>query len=465
MPATPTLLITTLAEYQTRFWLPVAQGLIASGRPVEVLAFDDRSAEMLAAAGVPATNMYRAGLAAPASVDDPVAFAERLKLYGIADVNLLFSHERITFAIRDTAALARRFMIYANALEGVLDRLAAAGQRSIMLQELGGFLSVIASYYGARRRGILNLFLEPSFFRGRLLFVPNSFAAAQVMSKPAQCLIPEVQDYLDATYKAQAIVVPLKDKHQYAPAFAKVLNVGNARRLAEKLYDQYALGKHQEFGHNLQHAKAHARMAANNLAMRRHYRSVPEGQRFIYYPLHVPADMALTLRSPQYLDQLALVDYILRVMPSTHLLAIKEHPAQIGAIPATRMKALLARYDNLVILPPRTNNYTVLEKADAIVSVNSKSGAEALLLGKPVVVLGDAFYGDCPLVLRCVTIAALGDSIREALLLEHVDRVEVAKYLQTAWDRTLPGELYVTEPGQITTFVSSARTALEMYDP
>ena len=35
---------------------------------------------------------------------------------------------------------------------------------------------------------------------------------------------------------------------------------------------------------------------------------------------------------------------------------------------------------------------------DAVVSVNSKSGAEAVLLGKPVVVMGDAFYRSCPLV-------------------------------------------------------------------
>ena len=41
-----TILITTLAEYQTRFWIPVAQRLRGAGREIQLLAFDDRSAEM-----------------------------------------------------------------------------------------------------------------------------------------------------------------------------------------------------------------------------------------------------------------------------------------------------------------------------------------------------------------------------------------------------------------------------------
>jgi hypothetical protein len=87
--------------------------------------------------------------------------------------------------------------------------------------------------------------------------------------------------------------------------------------------------------------------------------------------------MALTLRSPEYLDQVATIDFLLRTIPDTHLLVVKEHPAQIGAIPAGRLFELAGRFDNFILLPPQTNNYTVLGRADAIVSVNSKSGAES----------------------------------------------------------------------------------------
>ena len=177
-------------------------------------------------------------------------------------------------------------------------------------------------------------------------------------------------------------------------------------------------------------------------------RAYPKGavgqtrQRFVYFPLHVPADMALTIRSPGYLDQIALIDYLLRVMPLSHTLVIKEHPAQIGAIPAARMQQLLKRYDNLKVLPPKTNNYAVLADADAVVSVNSKSGAEALLLGKSVVVLGDAFYTTCPLVLRADRRSDLSGRLSEALARPKADTRQVAAYFQTAWDLSFPGELY-----------------------
>jgi hypothetical protein len=454
------ILITTLAEYQTRFWIPVAQRLRSAGREVKLLAFDDRSAEMAAAQGIPVVNMYRNGLEGGASIDDESAFNARIASYGIDGTNFLFSHERVTFGIRDTAALRRRFMIYANAMEAVLDQLAARGQHAVVVQELGGFLSVIACFHAARKRGIRNWFIEPSFFRGRLHYTADSFAAPDTMATPSESVSPEVRAYLDETLRQRAIVIPQKDRHQYSAAFNKIANARNARRLVEKLWDQFALGKHQEFGHNLRHARAHAAMALGATRLKKLYRPMPETP-FVYYPLHVPADMALTLRSPEYLDQIATIDFLLRTLPDTHVLVVKEHPAQIGAIPANRLFELARRFDNFVLLPPQTNNYAVLGRADAIVSVNSKSGAEAVLLGKPVVVMGDAFYRSCPLVFAVDRLKDVSQRLREALRSQSFDPAKAAPYFETAWRKSFPGELYIDNPQQLDTFAASLLSAVD----
>ncbi|KJC50773.1 capsule biosynthesis protein [Bradyrhizobium sp. LTSP857] len=454
-----TILITTLAEYQTRFWIPVAQRLRATGCEVELLAFDDRSAEMSEAAGIPVTNMYREGLKTGPSPEEPQAFDTRIEAYGLDGSNFLFSHERFTFGIRDTAALRRRFMIYANAMEALLDRFDAQGKPAVLVQELGGFLSVIASFYAAKRRGVRSWFIEPSFFRGRMYFTPDNLAAPQVMAKPADAVSPEVRAYLDDTLKQQAIVIPKKDQHHYSAAFKKVINLRNSRRLAEKLWDQFALGKHQEFGHNLRHARVHAAMAVNATRLKTLYRPIPD-TRFVYYPFHVPADMALTLRSPDYLDQVATVDFLLRTIPDSHVLVVKEHPAQIGAISADRLLELARRFDNFVLLPPQTNNYTVLNRADAIISVNSKSGAEALLLGKPVVVMGDAFYSSCPLITTADRLRDVPARLREALRAGPFEPAKATPYFEAAWRRSFPGELYISDPRQLDTFAASLRAAV-----
>lgn len=459
MQAANTILITTLAEYQTQFWLPVAKRLRAAGHEVELLAFDDRSAEMSEAAGIPITNMYREGIKTGPSPEQRQPFDDRIEAYGLDGSNFLFSHERFTFGIRDTAALRRRFMVYANAMEALLDRLEGQGKSAVLVQELGGFLSVISSFYAAKRRGIRNWFIEPSFFRGRMYFTPDSLAAPQVMAKPADAISPAVRAYLDDTLKQQAIVIPKKDQHHYSAAFKKVANLRNAHRLVEKLWDQFALGKHQEFGHNLRHARVHAAMALNATRLRKLYRPLPETP-FVYYPFHVPADMALTLRSPDYLDQVATVDFLLRTIPDSHVLVVKEHPAQIGAIAASRLFELARRFDNFVLLPPQTNNYTVLNRADAVISVNSKSGAEALLLGKPVVVMGDAFYRSCPLVYAVDRLADVPARLREALRAGPFDPARGAAYFESAWRLSYPGELYIGDPKLLDTFAASLRAAI-----
>ena len=140
---------------------------------------------MATAQGIPVVNMYRTGLAGRRSGRGRARLRMRASAsYGLDGTNFLFSHERVTFGIRDSAALRRRFMIYSNAMEAVLDQLAARGQRAVVVQELGGFLSVIACFYAAKKRGIRNWFIEPSFFRGRLYYTPDSFAAPDTMATP-----------------------------------------------------------------------------------------------------------------------------------------------------------------------------------------------------------------------------------------------------------------------------------------
>jgi hypothetical protein len=200
-------------------------------------------------------------------------------------------------------------------------------------------------------------------------------------------------------------------------------------------------------------------MAVGATRLRKLYRPMPDGP-FLYYPLHVPADMALTLRSPEYLDQVATIDFLLRTIPDTHVLVVKEHPAQIGAIPAGRLFELARRFDNFILLPPQTNNYTVLGRADAIVSVNSKSGAEAVLLGKPVVVMGDAFYRSCPLVFAAHRLADVPQRLRDALAAPPFDPADTAPYFETAWRQSFPGELYISDPKQLDTFATSLLSAI-----
>ncbi len=92
-------------------------------------------------------------------------------------------------------------------LRGLLER----GGRWCVVQELGGFTSVLAAYFAARGLGLDNWFIEPSFFRGRLFFTPNTFAAPLVLTSDAPAS-DEVRATLERILKNQSVVVPVKDR-------------------------------------------------------------------------------------------------------------------------------------------------------------------------------------------------------------------------------------------------------------
>ena len=447
--AAPTILITTLAEYQTRFWLPVGQALARLGREAAFLSFDDRSSEMLRAANLRTTSFVEERRATAAGEAEAA-----LARAGPDNVNFWLGHERVAFARTDLAAMRRRL---GHAILAAERAMAACGGDLVMVQELGGFLSNVGSFFAARARGVDNLFLEPSFFRGRFSVTANAFAAPRFPAVAAREPAEACAAYLDQTLANEAIVVPLKDRHHYRPALSKVVNVANLRRLAEKLVDKHLHGKTQEFGHIGLHVRQHARMLANSRRLRRVYRGHEGLGPFLYYPLHVPADVALTLRAPEYLDQLALIDYLCRVAPDGVRVAVKEHPAMIGAIGAGGLIELARKYETLTVLPPSTNNYRVIRAAEAVVTVNSKSGAEAGLVGKPVVVLGDAFYRDAPFATPADGLVDLAPAIARA---RAPDPAATRRWFGGVWENTYPGELYVAEPGNVEAFARSLLAGL-----
>jgi Capsule polysaccharide biosynthesis protein len=443
-------LITTLAEYQTVFWAEVGVQLRELGFPVAFLSFDDRSSEMLASRGM---KVYSATQVSP---PPDVELDRTFKRFGVTKINHWLSHERFAFGITDSLTQRRKLAASLLAANEACCNWRGEG-RVVMVQELGGFLSVVGSYFAARYNEVDNWFIEPSFFRGRMFFLRNDFAALQVPDEHDGPTPESVRLYLDETQRSGTIVIPKKDRHQYTTAWKKIVNLRNVRRLLVKMVDKYIHGKRQEFGYIGNHVSAHVSMIWNSFRLRSSYTPLEKADRFVYYPLHVPGDMALTLRSPHLLDQLAIIDLLCRSVPISHCVATKEHPAMVGAVDVARLQELLRRYDNLLLLPPATNNYEVLRKADGVVSINSKSGAEAALLGKPVLVLGDAFYRHSPLVNRLDNLQELPSALNN--LLSHSqtgqDREAIGRYFAGVWSRSLPGELYVADPDNVRLFTNS----------
>ena len=447
------IVISSLAEYQTSFWIPVAQELRASGHEIHFLSFDTRSNEMFARAELSHTDCTASAREAALAGNDPLETCLR---FGLRNANHWLTHERFAFGISNSDVLIRKL---AGTLLCVDRALAKIGpNRSVrIVQELGGFLSVIGTHVAAKRAGHPSWFIEPSFFRGRLLFTEGSLAAPSVPLDGDEQPPAEMQQYLAETQQSGLIVIPEKDRHQYTTAIRKIATVRNAVRLGQKLRDKYLLGKQHEFGHIGSHVRTHMRMVVESRKLRDQYTPLPDLGKFLYFPLHVPGDVALTLRSPEFLNQAAIIDYLCRVAPLDMQVVVKEHPAMIGAMGSRDLLRLKSRYDRFAILPPSTNNYDVLRAAAAVVTINSKSGAEAGLLGKNVLVLGDAFYRSAPFSIAVDALSELEPAILtlDTQPQQQKDRDDTTAFFSSLWAKSYPGELYSDGAENVADFARS----------
>ena len=88
------------------------------------------------------------------------------------------------------------------------------------------------------------------------------------------------------------------------------------------------------------HVKSHFVMLINQLRLNSYYTELEDLNEFIYFPLHVPGDAALTLRSSEYLDQINVIRKVHKNFNSKIIIAIKEHPACIGKTNFKSLKSL-----------------------------------------------------------------------------------------------------------------------------
>lgn len=136
---------------------------------------------------------------------------------------------------------------------------------------------------------------------------------------------------------------------------------------------------------------------------------------YVLFPLQVRQDSQLTVHSPLYGNRLdgiiaRLVEALSEVAPELHLV-VKLHPADRHK---TDYDAVIRRFPEVFWLDGGDIR-RLLPDAEAVVTINSTVGVEAMMFNRPVVVLGRAFYGFDGLVHRVTATDQLSPVLRRAL--------------------------------------------------
>lgn len=111
------------------------------------------------------------------------------------------------------------------------------------------------------------------------------------------------------------------------------------------------------------------------------------GKRYVFFPLHMEPETALAMKSPEFNEQLAVIEFLAKNLPAGVLLVVKEHFAAIGRRPKDFYR-IIAEIPNVVMVPPDCYAADLVRGAKAAAVITSTLGAEAAMLGIPVLSFG-----------------------------------------------------------------------------
>lgn len=119
--------------------------------------------------------------------------------------------------------------------------------------------------------------------------------------------------------------------------------------------------------------------------------ATPLPPRYVWVPFQIDSDSQILLHSPWISDMRALFDVLERLVPLAQKLGLaficKEHPASTVAYPD-----LHRRQSDCLRFANSESTDESIRRAAGVITINSTAGLEALLMYKPVIALGEAFY-------------------------------------------------------------------------
>jgi hypothetical protein len=121
------------------------------------------------------------------------------------------------------------------------------------------------------------------------------------------------------------------------------------------------------------------------------HRPAPVGERYVLYPLHHQPEASIDVFGSLNSNQVALIETLSRLLPTTHKLWIKEHKGGISDRSFTWFDRI-SRLPNVRFIDPWQDIYRLIRGADLVVTISGTAGYEAALMGVPTVGLSKVFF-------------------------------------------------------------------------
>ncbi|KLE11780.1 hypothetical protein AF80_00080 [Aliarcobacter butzleri L355] len=168
-----------------------------------------------------------------------------------------------------------------------------------------------------------------------------------------------------------------------------------------------------------------------------------ESGNYIFFPLHAEPEIAITNYARFYQNQIEVIRNIALQLPSNFKLLVKEHPRNIGRRSMGYYKKILD-IPNVDFVDFYLPSIEVVKKSKLIIVLSGNIGFEAVLLGKPVISLGNTPYNMLPnhIVNYVDNIKYLYDEIKKTIINHQNDSNTIKKYISAVIKNSFKLDLY-----------------------
>ncbi len=119
--------------------------------------------------------------------------------------------------------------------------------------------------------------------------------------------------------------------------------------------------------------------------------SVNNEDKYYLYPQHFKPEASTSILAQNYCSDISVIENIAFNLPFGSYLYVKEHYVNYGRFPVSYYKKL-KNIPNVKLIHCEENTKQLIDNAEAIITLTSTVGFEALMANKPVFVFGNVFY-------------------------------------------------------------------------
>jgi len=293
-------------------------------------------------------------------------------------------HEKI-WSFKNEKNLNKKYSDYKSSFLNILKK----NNIDLVIQELGGFICHLSMYDATSTLSIKHIFIEPSFIKSHCYFLLNTLKIehginANTTKRSKKLLL----EYYKILNKKKYFAINNKDSHLKKENMLKLIFSKYTILAFFFKIKQLILNQKSEFRnlhiHLIDFVDRTINYAINIFFTLKNLNTI---NNFIYFPLHVPRDLALTLRAPECLDQISSLKSV--VTEEQTAIIFKEHPLIFSRYNYFK---IVKKFINASFLDNNLPSNQIIKKSKFVITINSKAGLESLALGKPVLTLKKNYY-------------------------------------------------------------------------